>query len=1019
MKRRIYAMLFGLFLLSGQQAWAQKVAGVVKSLEDGQAIPGVTVVVKGTANATVTDIDGKYEITAKSDEIIVFSLVGYTQQEILAGTQSIIDVILKNSQQLDEVIVTAFGISKEKKSLSYSAQDVKGDQLTRTNEQNVISALQGQIAGALVTSSSGAPGSGTSIILRGINSLDPSSNSQPLIILDGIIISNATNVGSTLPSAGSNASGNAEQFSNTNRLADINPNDIESISVLKGPAATALYGSLAQNGAIVVTTKVGKEGKPTISFSTNYGVDDINKFPDIQSKFREGTQGRIRVSPDNSVSPTKFTDYGPLILNNPVYNNFRNLFTQGTRSTTNLSLSGGERGFTYLLSGSHFYQTGIAPTTDYRRLTFRVNAGYQAYDWLKLTTSMSYNNSDNKMVNGGDKSIMSALSYHSNSFDVNDYQNADGSIRSYAGTIIDNPRWLAEYAPYTSLVNRYTGQIAADIKLLSWLSMRYQIGLDQYTDTRKRVMPDGTDAGSQVKGFTINQDIQSRQINSNLLFTIKQEITKDLKATLTLGQSLFDVKSEELGARGEGLVIPQFYDLSNSTNLYSIYDYTQSRLLGVFGDLNLNYKDFLYLNAALRNDWSSTLPKENRSFLYPSVGVSFLFTEALKLNSEVFTYGKIRASYAETGKGTDPYFIGSYFESAPRFPFNTTAGFRRSTTIGAADLRPERTKGIELGLEMRFLNSFGFDFTYFDQSTIDQIFRIPITNAVGFSRLVGNSGEINNKGIELSLNLTPFKTKDFKWDVRVNFTKFTGTVKSVAAGIDKVIVYDASYIVNQMVPGGKVGDLYGYNMLRDSVSGQLLIGANGYPVVNSNTLVKVGNAIPDFTTAMINSFTYRGWNLSAQFEWKKGGQVYDMGRRNSIRNGNIKLTELRHELVVFKGVLADGTPNTKEVEVDADNFYRSGNLYNVTADLLLQDASWLRLRNVSLSYSLPTDLLKKSRFGSLTLTVTGNNLWLNTPYVGYDPEALQNGSGSSAFGFAGLTIPSIKSFSIGLSTTFK
>lgn len=1016
----MYSWLLGLFfIILGQSVMAQKVSGVVSGEDDGQPVLGVLVVVKGTSNGTITDLEGKYEIMAKEGDVIIFSLVGYQAQEVVVGSNSVVNVSLKGgNEQLDEVIVTAFGISRQKKGLSYAAQDVSGDQITRSNEQNVINALQGKISGALITNSSGAPGAGASIILRGINSLDPSSDNQPLIVLDGIIISNATNVGNTLPSAGTNATGNAEQFSNSNRLADINPNDIESLSVLKGPSATALYGSLAQNGAIVITTKSGSEGKAKVSLSTNFGIDEINKYPAIQTSYREGVNGRIRVNADNSVSTTKFTDFGPQIYNNPVYNNFRDLFVQGSRLTTNLSVTGGKKGFTYLLSGSNFNQVGIVPNTNYKRSTLRLNSAYQAFDWLKLSGSIAYTNSNNQLVNGGDKSVMSALSYHSNTFDVNDYQYADGSIKSYAGTIIDNPRWLAEYAPYTSKVSRYVSQVAADATLTSWLSMRYQIGLDQYTDVRKRIMPDVTDAGFQVKGFTVNQNLQNRQISSNLLFTIKKDFNKDLKARLLLGNSVFDSKYEEIGARGEGLVIPGFYDISNATNIFPLYDFSQTRLVSGFGDLSLDYKGFLYLNATGRNDWTSTLPKSNNSFFYPSVGLSFVFTEALKLNDKIFTYGKIRASYAETGKGTGAYLVGSYFGTAPRFPFGTTAGFRRSVTIGAPDLRPERTKGVEYGLEMRFLNRFGFDFTYFNQRTIDQIFRIPISNAVGFAQLVANSGEISNKGIELAVNITPVKTKEFNWDMRINFTKFGGTVKSVAAGIDNIEVFNGSYIVNRMVPGGKVGDLYGYNLLRDSATGQLRIGANGYPLVNATTLVKVGNALPDFVTSLNNTFNYKGVSLSAQFEWKKGGDVYDMGRRNSIRNGNIAITGVRHELVVFKGVLADGTQNTKEVEIDGDNFYRSGSLYNATADMLLQDASWLRLRNVSLSYSIPTAMLKKARIGSLTISLTGNNLWLNTPYVGYDPEALQNGSGGNAFGFAGLTLPSVRSYALGINASF-
>jgi TonB-linked SusC/RagA family outer membrane protein len=1023
MKKRLIFVLMTLFgVLFAQSAQAQRtITGKVTNSNNDEALPGVSVVVKGTTKGTITDVDGIYSLQIPPGAInLTISSIGYTTKDVAVGVGNSLDIALdEDTKNLGEVVVTAFGISRTKKSLSYAAQDVGSDQITRSNEQNVVNALQGQVAGAMITNSSGSPGAGASIVLRGINSLDPSSNNQPLIVLDGIIISNATNVSSVLPSSGTNAlAGSSEQISNTNRLADINPNDIANISILKGPAATVLYGSLAQNGAIVITSKKGVEGKPKVSFSTNYGVSNINKYPEIQTLFREGTQGRIRVNADNSVSTVKFQDFGGPIGTNPVYNNMRDLFVQGSTLTTNLSLAGGKKGFTYLISGGNSNQTGIVPTTSNIRSNLNLNTSFQAFDWLNLSASMMYSNTSNRQVNGGDKSVMSALSYHSNTFDVNDYILPDGGIKSYAGTNIDNPRWLAEFAPYTSKVNRYVGQVAADLKLFSWLSIRYQIGLDQYTDARKRLMPDGTDVGTVVKGYLVNDNIQQRQINSNLIFTIKKDITPDLKAQLLLGSSVFDSKFEELGIRGEGLVIPQFYDIKNTTNLFPLYGYGQSRLIGAFADLNLDYKGYLFLNASGRNDWTSTLPKANNSFFYPSVGVSFLFSDAFKMDENLLTYGKIRVSYAETGKGTDPYLVDSYFESAPRFPFGTTAGYRRSTTIGADNLRPERTKGTELGLEMRFFKRFGFDLTLYDQNTIDQIFRIPITNATGFSQLVANSGQINNKGIELTLNFTPIRTEDFKWDMRLNFTQNRGTVKSVAAGIDKVLVFDGAYIVNQLVPGGRVGDLYAlYQMVRDSSTGQLKIGANGYPLLNS-TLSKVGNALPDFMSALMNTVSYKGFSVSAQIEWKSGGDVYDMGRRNSIRNGIIKVTELRNQLVVFKGIGADGQPNTKEVEIDADNFYRSGTLWNGSSDMLLQDASWWRLRNVSVSYVLPPNLLKKTRFSNLSLTLTGNNLWLNTPFAGFDPEALQNGSGSNAYGFAGLTIPSVKSYSVGLNATF-
>lgn len=1030
------ALTLFVFCLCTTSSWAQRnVSGRVTNAGDGSGLPGVSIVLSGTSTGTVSDVDGNYALSnIPNDATLVFSMVGFATQNVPLGASNIVNIVLaEDALTLGEVTITgAFGIKRDARGLTYSAQKVTGAELLSANDQNVVGALQGKIAGALINTSSGAPGAGVNIVLRGINSLDPSGDNQPLIVVDGVILSNATNVGNVLPSAGTNAFTAGEQFSNSNRLSDINPNDIEDISVLKGPAATALYGSLAQNGAIIITTKKGQEGKSTIQFSSSYGTDEINKSPDIQSSYREGISGRIRINADNTVGTTKFSDYGPPIGNNPIYNNLRDLFVTGNRFKNDLSITGGAKGFNYLLSGSAFNQNGIIPGTGFDRYTGRLNAGYTVNSWLSLSGGVSYTNSSSTSANGGDKSVMSALSYHSNTYDVNDYINPNGSIKSYAGTLIDNPRWLAEFAPYRSKVDRYSSQIAADAKVNSWLSFRYQVGLDQYTDVRKYNMPNGTDVGTQVGGFTTNENFSSRVLTSNLLATIQTNLGSNAKLRFLAGNSVIDNRYENVGARGEGLVIPGFYDITNTRNIFPFYDFAQSRLVGVFGDLNLDYKGFAYLTASARNDWTSTLPEGNNSFFYPSVGAGFVFSEIPNFSLPTFiSYAKIRASYAETGKGTSPYRVGSYFENAPRFPYgpprnpndatsrDPIPGFRQRVTIGVPNLRPERTQGVEFGLEMMFAKRrFGFDVTYFDQKTIDQIFPVPVSNASGYSSVVTNAGTIRNKGVEVSVNLTPVRTQNFSWDMKINFARLRGTVEKVDTSVGTVTVFDGAWINSRMVAGGRVGDLYGYRF-RYANDGQLLIGADGFPIVDQSKFVLSGNAMPDFTSALINTFSWKGLSLSFQVEWRQGGDVYDMGMRNAVRNGILKETERRHEQVIFKGVKADGTPNNTVVEIDGDNFYRSTVRYNGAAEILLQDASWIRLRVVSLAYGLPKKWLQSSPLAALSFNLTGNNLYLNTPYKGYDPESLQNGAGSNAFGFSGLTTPAVRSINFGLNATFK
>jgi TonB-linked SusC/RagA family outer membrane protein len=1012
------------FLLVSASAWSQRTI-VGKVVDDsGDPMPGATVVLKGTTTGVITDVDGNYKLIINGNTpagaMLLFNYTGYDPMEVSLGADNVVNVTLAvNSNLIAETVITGFGISREEKSLGYSVQKLSGEQLVRANEPNIISSLQGKVPGAFIQTASGAPGAGASIILRGISSLNPGANNQPLIVIDGIIMSNATNVGNTRPSVGSNAINDNEQYSNTNRLADLNENDVESLNILKGPAATSLYGSRGANGVIVITTKKGSAGRPRITYSTTYGFDEVNKYPSIQTTYREGNAGRLRFNADGST--LRFQEFGPRRTDEPIFRTWENFFQQGSRANHALSVAGGGKQMTYLLSVSNLNQEGIIPFSDFQRTTFRLNSEFKPTERLALGGSINYVISNNRQPNGGDKSIMSALSYHTSTFDVNDYINPlNGFQRDYSSGIIDNPRWIAEFSKYTTRVNRYTGQMYADYKLTSWMNVRYQLGVDQYTDIRNRQQPSNTDVGSQSRGFVIDENVNFREINSNLLVTMSQKFSDNLSGKLILGHSVMDVRDESNFIRGEGLNVFNFYQITNASNLFFGNSLGKNRLIGTFADASIGFKNALYLNASFRNDITSTLPKGSRSFYYPSIGLGYVFSEMFSL-PKFISYGKFRASYAETGKGTDPYLIGAYYGTASNFPFNGIVGYTPSTVIGANDLRPERTKGLEAGLEMRFANNrVGFDFTWFRQRNIDQILRIPVSNTTGFSRLVGNSGEVVNEGFEVALNLTPIKSKNFTWDISASWWTFEGTVKSVAEGISEIIVQQdaAGLIVSKLVPGGKVGDLYGTPFRRDANSGQLFIDANGYPVVSS-TFALAGNAMPDWQSALTNTFRYKGLSLSAQLEWKQGGDMHDLSFRNSLRNGVLASTERRYTEVIFKGVTADGSPNTRAVEIEGEGFYRLFNRYNNAAEILIQDASWLRLRNVSLSYTIPSKSFGRLPIDGLTLRVSGNNLWLNTPYAGFDPESIQFGSGSNGFGFTGLTTPAVRNFSVGLNVAFK
>ncbi len=997
------------------------VTGKITTADDGSPLPGVNVLIKGTSTGSITDVDGNYKINVPNDQaVLVFSFIGYKAQEITVGAQTTLNVVLEvDATQLNEVVITSFGIEQERKSLGYSVQEVSSKDLLKGQDANLVNGLRGQLSGVMIQNSSGSPGAGANIIIRGITSMSPGANNQPLFVVDGIPVSNETNAGNTQPSAGSNAvAGSSEQFSATNRIADLNPNDIESVSILKGPSASALYGLRAANGVIIITTKKGSSGKATVNYNVSYGIDQVNKIPERQTIYREGIQGRIRLLANQTLDPTRFQDFGPKHTDGAnVYNNFESIWRTGYSVNNNLSVSGGNDKTTYYSSFSHLYQEGVAPNSDWQRLNFSLKGSTKITDKLKVEGSATYIKSGGVRANGGDKSILSALNYHSSTFDVNDYQNSNGTQKSYAGTIIDNPRYLAEVSTLTDDVNRLVGNLALNYNPTDWLSIRYQIGTDVYSDSRRRVAPPGLDVSTQVGGFIVEERYNYREINSNLLVTLNKQINDDLKATLVLGNQITDIDASGVSVRGERYTLANFNELSNTSVYFPSRSASVRRLIGVFGSGSLEYKGMLFLNVTGRNDWSSTLPAENRSFFYPSVSLSWVFSETFKLaDNPIINAGKIRISAASVGKDTDAYQVGNYFTLANGFPFGSVSGFRLSTRSGSLNLKPERTQSYEIGAELGFLrNRITLDATYFVQESKDQITPIPVSNSTGFSSFVANAGVVENKGLELLLNAKIVDNPDFQWSATLNFTRMRGTVTTMPEGINE-IVFQNDFIVSKIQQGSRLGDLWGYPYKRKN--GQLLVDINGYPYTTFDTLKVVGNALPDWFGGITNTFNYKGISLSFLIEIRQGGDAFDTGMRNRFRNGVDIRTENRNQEVVFNGVTETGQPNTKAVFLDRDNFYNNVARYASVSDVLLQKTSWVRLRNVSLSYSLPESVLSKTLIKNLRLTATGNNLLLFTPFMGFDPEAIQNGAGSNAFGYVGQTIPAVRNFTFSLNATF-
>ncbi len=1007
------------------------VSGKVTAGDDGSSLPGVNVLVQGTGDGTITDIDGNYKISVESGATLTFSYIGYEGATLAVGSRAVIDVVLQpDIESLNEVVVTAFGVKQEKKSLGYAVQQIESEELNESKQTNVISALQGRIAGVNINTTSGQPGAGANIIIRGMTSLNPGANNQPIIVIDGMIMSNDTDNPSILPSTGSNAFNSAEQGSSSNRLADINPNDIESINILKGPGAAALYGVNGANGAIIITTKSGKKGKPQVSFTSTYGIDQLGIRPEVQTKYREGRFGRLRFRSNGD--PLRFQSIGPKVREGiPVYDNIGNFFVNGKRVENSVSVNGGNDVATYYASVSRLDQEGITPFSEWQRTSFRVKTDIKASKKLTIRAGLNYINSGGNRAISGDKSIMSSLSYMTPTFDIRDYRHPDGSMKDFSDGIIDNPRYLAEFVKYEDDVNRINNNIGFNFKVNDWLTIDYSLGNDYYNDTRRRVVPPGIDLSSQNGGFIVDANINRRELNSNLLITATKDISEDLTASLTVGNQVVDRRFHQKISRGEDFTFPDFENVGNTSLFFISERRTQYRYAGVFADAKINYKGIYYLNITARNDWSSALPEASRSFFYPSVSLGVVFSELIAANN-ILSYGKVRASWAQVGKDAAPHVIGTVYSQDG--VFNGVNTFRNGTIAGDENLRSELTTSSEIGADLRFLNNrIGIDFSVYRQNSSDMILSVPISNATGLSRYLTNAGEMENTGVELLITSTPYKSNNLTWDVDVNWSKNQGEVISIQEGIDEIPFYaNTSGITYKLVEGGKVGDLYGFVYDRNE-EGRLVLDANGYPDRardEDGAFVSkvVGNALPDFIAGMTNRISYKSFTLSFLLEWRSGGDIFDVGLRNGIRNGVLKDSDRRFEKVIFDGVqevtdvngdVTGYTENTTPVTInDGSSFYRWSGRYNRIAENLLEDASWFRLRTVSLRYSLPEAVLSKIGLTSGSLTFTGNNLFVNTPFKGYDPEANTFGSGSNILGFTGFTVPNTKSYLMTLNLKF-
>jgi len=1019
-----------LLLTGALHAAAQNINGTV--LDDKNApVEGASIVLTPGDKGTMTNKDGKFtysQLTAGTYSLAV-SFVGFESQTKVvavnsAGTATVtFNLKVSDTKTEAAVVVTAFGVTAQKRSLGYSLQEVKAQAITESHQPNLVNALQGKVAGVQITNSGGAPGASSIMLIRGGTSL--SSNNQPLYVIDGIPMDNSTAV-----TQGTNLVGQSAPPSN--RAIDINPEDIASVTVLKGPAAAALYGLRAASGAVIITTKRGVTGKSVISYSGTASFDHVNNLPDLQSTYKQGEQGVFNPAAIGSWGPT----FSP---GEAVYDNLGNFFKSGFTQRHDISFSGGNDRTTFYASGSYFDQDGIVKNTDFTRKSFRVSADTKLSDKFKVGGNASYAHTDRGSVlqgkgvsetssttTSGGGTMLGVIFWPKND-DMRNYLNPNGTQRTIVGT--DNPYWGIENNPISDKVDRFIFVGSAIYDPFKFLNVTYRLGTDYYTDNFSSIRAAGTTIIGEEKG-AISQSTRNSQITTSTLLVTGKHSIKDINLSLTLGNNIEVFKSTTEYWYGRNFINPTFPSINNTnTNDRTVsQSIQQRRIVGLFGDFSADWKGIVYLNVRGRNDWSSTLPVDARSFFYPAFSTSVVVTDLLdelgaKVTGKVLSYGKIRASWARVGKDAPPHVLATTLSNVTNtFTINPRGFILNSNDyFGNPSLRPEFTNSLELGGEVRFFdNRLGIDFTYYSTLSDDQILATRTPPSSGSFLAYLNGGSIRNKGVELMINGTPIKQKDFTWQVDLNLAKNTATVESLPGALDRIELSDA-WAAGNVAQGAAFlyGSLFGINgnVWKRNAAGQLLLANNGYPQVQS-TYQNIGDRNPDWVGGITNTFTYKNFSLAFMWDVRIGGDIYNATENYLVRSGLSTKTLNRGSTMVFDGIIeSSGAKNTQAVLLD-QNYYQT--LYPFIGYDFVEDGSWYRMRYATLTYNLPKKLLGKTPFTNALISVTGRNLILITNYSGVDPEVSGSGAGvggSGSFGFDNLGIPATRGVDISLKIT--
>jgi TonB-linked SusC/RagA family outer membrane protein len=1002
-----------LTLISHIQVWAQEttVTGKVTSADDGTALPGVNVIIKGTNTGTTTTADGTYSLSAPGNATLVFSFIGLTSQEVQVNNRSAINVRMESDvKELTEIVVTAQGIERDQRSLGYAVQSVTGDRLAQRSEPNLLNSLQGKVAGVNILGASGAPGASTNINIRGITSFNGSN--QPLIVVDGIIFSNDVNASqNTL--FGSQPS---------NRLADINPENIESINILKGPAAAVLYGSRASAGAIVITTKSGKNlnNKTEVTVNSSLNFQNVYGLPRLQNQYGQGANNDYVPTSTNSWGPAFGTPGRESVVNTQgvevpyqAYpNNIRDFFDTGRILQNSVNIASGDANRNFALSLGSTLQNGIIPDTEFKRHNVQLGGNTLLNNGLKVGAQVSYVQTaqgGTPMGNGG--SAFGQISRIPRSFDLVGRPYVDELGRSiYYSTTQNHPLWSTQNETLDGTVDRVFGNLSLGYDITNWFNVTYRATADTYTDRRKLIQQIG--AARAPQGQVLEDVFFRSELNSDLIMTFKKDnlFLENFNANFLLGQNLNQRKTQNSTVVGESLTIPQFTNVSNaSVFTNSTEESTTRRLIGYYGQLSMDYNNYVFLELSGRVDQSSTLPKANNAYFYPAAAISFVPTDAFSLQSNLLSYAKLRASIARVGRDADPYLLNSVYTTATygnnlasiNFPLSvggsSIPGFAIGSRIGSDQLTPEFVTSYEFGANLGlFQNRIGVDVTYFESKSTNQIFNVAVPNTTGYDTRTTNVGELQNRGWELVLNASPIKTSSFTWDVNLNFTRLRNKVVSIAPGVKQSTITGDSFIgiSPSIVEGQPYGVIVSFKNDRNE-AGELLINPTTGLFVPAIAGEVIADPNPDWTAGLTNTFSYKGLSLSVLLDTRQGGDIYSFGAVDFRSLGSLAVTGIdRDQPRILPGVIAngDGTYRPNNIQLSAQSYWAG--LGGLASESAVFDATVYRLRELALNYTLPASLLGKTPIGSVTVGVSGRNLYFFAPNFIGDPEINTQGAGN-------------------------